>query len=66
MPAFRPLAAAVATLALCFAAAVGVHTVHTSPVAFTAKGRPAAATVEQPARTAVVPHDIIWQWWARR
>lgn len=63
MPAFRPLAAAVATLALCFgfAAAVGVHTVHTSPVAFTAKGRPAAATVEQPARTAVAPHDIIWQ-----
>ncbi|MFF7382379.1 hypothetical protein [Streptomyces griseoluteus] len=64
MPAFRPVAAAVATLALGLTAAVGVHTVHASSAAFTAvaaKERPAAATVEQPAGTAVVPRDMIWQ-----
>ncbi|MFD8808295.1 hypothetical protein [Streptomyces sp. NPDC059597] len=64
MPAFRPVAAAVATLALGLAAVVGVHTAHTSPVSSTAvaaKGRPAAATAEQPAGTAVAPRDMIWQ-----
>ncbi|MFJ6843426.1 hypothetical protein ACIQRE_12210 [Streptomyces griseoluteus] len=64
MPASRPVAAAVATLALGLTAAVGAHTVHTSSVAFTAvaaKERPAAATVEQPAGTAVAPRDMIWQ-----
>ncbi|MET8813600.1 hypothetical protein ABZW47_16495 [Streptomyces sp. NPDC004549] len=64
MPAFRPVAAAVATLALGLAALVGVHTAHISPVASTAvaaKGHSATATVEHPVGAAVNPRDMIWQ-----